>query len=45
MPLAAWTTGADYSALPDRYIEQGCTNLGTVQLASAPLAPTGRPWA
>jgi hypothetical protein len=26
--------GADYAALPDRYIEQGCTNLGTVQLAS-----------
>jgi hypothetical protein len=27
-------TGADYSALPDRYIDQGCTNLGTVQLAA-----------
>src|SRR6187402_2180556 len=27
-------TGADYSALPDRYIDQGCTNLGTVQLAT-----------
>ena len=27
-------TGADYSALPDRYIDQGCTTLGTVQLAA-----------
>jgi hypothetical protein len=27
-------TGADYAPLPDRYIEQGCTNLGTVQLAA-----------
>ncbi len=27
-------TGAEYAALPDRYIDQGCTNLGTVQLAS-----------
>jgi hypothetical protein len=26
--------GADYAALPDRYLEQGCTNLGTVQLAT-----------
>jgi len=26
--------GAQYSALPDRYIDQGCTNLGTVQLAA-----------
>jgi hypothetical protein len=26
--------GADYSALPDRYVDQGCTNLGTVQLAA-----------
>lgn len=26
--------GAEYSALPDRYIDQGCTNLGTVQLAA-----------
>jgi hypothetical protein len=26
--------GADYAALPDRYIGQGCTNLGTVQLAA-----------
>jgi hypothetical protein len=26
--------GADYSPLPDRYIDQGCTNLGTVQLAA-----------
>jgi hypothetical protein len=26
--------GADYSALPDRYIDQGCTNLGTVQLST-----------
>jgi hypothetical protein len=24
--------GAEYAALPDRYIDQGCTNLGTVQL-------------
>lgn len=28
--------GADYSPLPDRYIDQGCTNLGTVQLAALP---------
>jgi len=27
-------TGAAYSELPDRYIDQGCTNLGTVQLAT-----------
>jgi hypothetical protein len=27
-------TGAEYSALPDRYIDQGCTNLGTVRLAA-----------
>lgn len=27
-------TGAEYSALPDRYIDQGCTTLGTVQLAA-----------
>jgi hypothetical protein len=26
--------GADYATLPDRYIGQGCTNLGTVQLAA-----------
>src|SRR5436190_5195421 len=26
--------GADYAALPDRYIDQGCTNLGTVRLAT-----------
>ena len=26
--------GAEYSALPDRYVDQGCTNLGTVQLAA-----------
>jgi hypothetical protein len=26
--------GAQYSPLPDRYIDQGCTNLGTVQLAA-----------
>jgi hypothetical protein len=26
--------GADYSPLPDRYVDQGCTNLGTVQLAT-----------
>jgi len=26
-------TGAEYTALPDRYIDQGCTTLGTVQLA------------
>jgi hypothetical protein len=26
--------GADYSALPDRYLDQGCTNLGTVRLAA-----------
>ena len=28
--------GANYSPLPDRYLEQGCTNLNTVQLASLP---------
>lgn len=27
-------TGAQYAPLPDRYLEQGCTNLGTVQLAA-----------
>jgi hypothetical protein len=27
-------TGAEYTALPDRYIDQGCAILGTVQLAS-----------
>lgn len=27
-------TGAQYSALPDRYVDQGCTTLGTVQLAA-----------
>jgi hypothetical protein len=27
-------TGAEYSALPDRYIDQGCMTLGTVQLAA-----------
>ncbi|HEY6815972.1 MAG TPA: extensin family protein [Croceibacterium sp.] len=26
-------TGAEYTALPDRYVDQGCTTLGTVQLA------------
>jgi len=26
--------GADYAALPDRYVDRGCTTLGTVQLAS-----------
>lgn len=26
--------GAEYAELPDRYIGQGCTNLGTVQLAA-----------
>ncbi len=26
--------GADYAALPDRYLDRGCTNLGTVQLAA-----------
>ena len=29
-------TGADYTALPDRYLDQGCAILGTVQLASLP---------
>ena len=29
-------TGAEYSALPDRYVDQGCTTLGTVQLAALP---------
>jgi hypothetical protein len=28
--------GAAYSALPDRYVDQGCTTLGTVQLAALP---------
>lgn len=28
--------GAEYSPLPDRYIDQGCTNLGTVRLATLP---------
>jgi len=28
--------GAEYSAVPDRYVEQGCAILGTVQLASLP---------
>jgi len=27
-------TGAEYSELPDRYVDQGCTTLGTVQLAA-----------
>jgi hypothetical protein len=27
-------TGAEYAPLPDRYVEQGCSTLGTVQLAS-----------
>jgi hypothetical protein len=27
-------SGAQYQALPDRYVEQGCATLGTVQLAS-----------
>lgn len=27
-------SGAEYAPLPDRYIDQGCTNLGTVQLAA-----------
>ena len=27
-------TGAQYSALPDRYVDQGCAIVGTVQLAS-----------
>ena len=26
--------GAEYSALPDRYIDQGCTNIDTVRLAT-----------
>lgn len=29
-------TGADYTPLPDRYLDQGCAILGTVQLASLP---------
>lgn len=29
-------TGAEYAPLPDRYIDQGCTTLGTVQLAALP---------
>ena len=28
--------GAEYTAVPDRYAEQGCAILGTVQLASLP---------
>jgi hypothetical protein len=28
--------GADYTAVPDRYLDQGCAILGTVQLASLP---------
>lgn len=28
--------GAEYAPLPDRYLGQGCTNLGTVQLAALP---------
>ena len=28
--------GAQYAPLPDRYIDQGCTNLATVQLAALP---------
>lgn len=28
--------GAGYAPLPDRYIDQGCTNLGTVQLTTLP---------
>jgi hypothetical protein len=28
--------GAEYSAVPDRYVDQGCAILGTVQLASQP---------
>ncbi len=28
--------GAEYTAVPDRYVEQGCAILGTVQLASLP---------
>ena len=29
-------TGAQYTPVPDRYLEQGCAVLGTVQLASLP---------
>ena len=29
-------TGAAYTAVPDRYLDQGCAILGTVQLASLP---------
>ena len=29
-------TGAQYTPVPDRYVEQGCAILGTVQLASLP---------
>ena len=29
-------TGAEYTAVPDRYVDQGCAILGTVQLASLP---------
>ena len=29
-------TGAEYSAVPDQYLEQGCAIVGTVQLASLP---------
>lgn len=28
--------GAEYTAVPDRYVDQGCAILGTVQLASLP---------
>lgn len=28
--------GADYTAVPDRYLDEGCAILGTVQLASLP---------
>ena len=27
-------TGAEYTPVPDRYVDQGCAILGTVQLAS-----------
>src|SRR5690349_5914563 len=30
------TMGADYTPIPDRYVDQGCAILGTVQLASLP---------
>jgi hypothetical protein len=29
-------TGAEYSAVPDQYLDQGCAIVGTVQLASLP---------